>query len=369
MNRKRTWRVAGAGVLAVAVAAAALVVRQEPARLRLTVHFPAAVGIHAGSEVRVLGVEVGEVVAVTPQGRGVRVELRYDPAWPVPADAKALIVPPSVVSDRYVQLTPAYTGGPALPDGAELPAERTSVPIELDEVYRSLDELSTALGPQGANADGALRGLVRTGAANLRGNGDELHQTLSGLSQAMSTLSAGRDDLFGSVADLQQFTSMLAAGDGTVREFDDRLAAVSEQLAAEREDLAAAVRALSRALADVAAFVKANRAELKANVAALADLTGVLARQQQALTQVLDMAPLALSNLNLAYNPRSGTIDTRDNALGPYEPASFVCSLLVSSVPVAQVPAACTDLAKTLETAKLPLTAELKKLLQAVVKK
>ncbi|MFD0596951.1 MlaD family protein [Catellatospora coxensis] len=69
MDRRR-WRVAGAAVLAVAVAAAALVVRQEPDRLRLTVHFPAAVGIHAGSEVRVLGVEVGEVVAVTPQGKG-----------------------------------------------------------------------------------------------------------------------------------------------------------------------------------------------------------------------------------------------------------------------------------------------------------
>ncbi|MEU8004793.1 MCE family protein [Catellatospora sp. NPDC049111] len=368
MNR-RGRRVAGAAVLAVAVAAAALVVRQEPDRLRLTVHFPAAVGIHAGSEVRVLGVEVGEVVAVTPQGKGVRVELRYDRDWPVPADATALIVPPSVVSDRYVQLAPAYTGGPKLADGAELPMERTSVPIELDEVYRSLDELSTALGPQGANADGALRDLVRTGAANLRGNGDELHQTLSGLSQAMSTLSAGRDDLFGSVADLQQFTTMLAASDATVRQFNDRLADVSEQLAAEREDLAAAVRALSLALADVSEFVKANRAELKANVAALADLTGVLARQQKALAQVLDVAPLALSNLNLAYNPRSGTIDTRDNALGPYEPASFVCSLLVSSVPVAQVPAACTELAKALQTAKLPLTAELQRLLKAVVKK
>lgn len=358
-------------VLAVALAAAVaaiLVIRPDEPMLRLTVHFPAAVGIHPGSDVRVLGVRVGEVVSVGPQGRTVRVELRYDRSWPVPAGARALIVPPSVVSDRYVQLAPAYDGGPALPDGAELPAERTSVPIELDQVYASLDQLSTALGPQGANADGALRDLVRTGAANLRGNGDELHQTLSGLSQAMSTLSAGRADLFGSVADLQQFTTMLARSDGTVREFNDRLADVSEQLAAEREELAAAVRALSAALADVAAFVRANRAELKANVAALADLTGVLARQQRALREVLDVAPLALSNLNLAYNARSGTIDTRDNALGPYEPASFVCSLLVSSVPVSQVPAACTQLAQALEQAKLPLTDELLQLLKAVQK-
>ena len=76
-------------------------------------------------------------------------------------------------------------------------------------------------------------------------------------------------------------------------------------------------------------------------MAALADLTGVLVRQQTALIEVLDVAPLALSNLNLAYNPRSGTMDTRDNALGPYDPARFVCTLLAETVPAPQVPAAC----------------------------
>ncbi|WP_254548974.1 MCE family protein [Catellatospora tritici] len=362
------WKAGVAAVLVLSVAAAAPLVYHAPDTLRLVVNFPSAVGIHEGSDVRVLGVKVGEVVKVEPRGRTVRVELIYDRDWPVPADAGALIVTPSVVSDRYIQLAPAYGGGPALPDGAELPVERTAVPVELDEVYRALDDLNVALGPQGADADGALRELVRVGADNLRGNGDDLHQTLSGVSQAMSTLADGREDLFGSVADLQQFTTMLAKSDGTVREFNTRLADVSEQLAAEREELAEAVRALSRALTDVAAFIRDNRAQLKANVAALADLTGVLVRQQRALTQVLDNAPLALSNLNLAYNPRSGTIDTRDNALGPYEPASFVCSLLVSSVPAKEVPAACTDLAKTLSAAKLPLTPELKQLLKAVLK-
>ena len=50
-------------------------------------------------------------------------------------------------------------------------------------------------------------------------------------------------------------------------------------------------------------------------------------RQQQAIVDVLDVAPLALSNLNLAYNARSGTLDTRDDVMGPYDPASYVCSL------------------------------------------
>jgi len=357
--------VIAAAMIPVLVAAAALVLRDRPQH-RIVAHFSAAVGVHEGSDVRVLGVKVGEVISVRPQGRTVRVELSYDPAIRVPVDAQALIVPPSVVSDRYVQLAPAYAGGSVLPDGADLPVERTVVPIELDEVYKSLDELNKALGPQGANADGALSQLVETGAANLDGNGRNLHDTLDGLSKALNTLSEGRQDLFGAVVNLQQFTTALARSDGQVREFNSRLAQVGEELAGERAELAAAIQGLASALAQITTFVKTNRAELKANVAALADLTGVLARQQQALREVLDVAPLALSNLNLAYNPRSGTTDTRDNAMGPYDPASFVCSLLVDSVPAAQVPVECLTLAKALADRKLPLTDELQSLLGGV---
>ncbi|NUT33619.1 MAG: MCE family protein [Hamadaea sp.] len=352
-----------AAVTVLALAAVAAIVARDRPQLRVVAYFTAAVGVHEGSDVRVLGVKVGEVVAVVPQGRTVRVELAYDPGVRVPADAQALIVPPSVVSDRYVQLAPEYAGGPTLPDGAVLPVERTVVPIELDAIYTSLDELTKALGPQGANAEGALSELVATGAANLRGNGENLGATLDGLSKALGTLADGRTDLFGTVVNLQRFTDALAASDARVREFTTRLAQVGEELAAERAELAAAIRSLAAALSEITGFVRANRAELKANVVALADLTGVLARQQQALREVLDVAPLALSNLNLAYNPRSGTTDTRDHAMGPYDPASFVCSLLVDSVPLAEVPLECLTLAKALADRKLPLTDQLAKLL------
>ncbi|HEX7744015.1 MAG TPA: MlaD family protein, partial [Micromonosporaceae bacterium] len=103
------WRrpLAAATVLLTAVAAGVVVWRHETPQRRVVAHFTKAVGVYPGSDVRVLGVRVGEVSSVTPQGRTVRVEMRYDPEVDVPADAQALIVPPSVVSDRYVQLAPA----------------------------------------------------------------------------------------------------------------------------------------------------------------------------------------------------------------------------------------------------------------------
>jgi phospholipid/cholesterol/gamma-HCH transport system substrate-binding protein len=346
--------------LAGSVALVALTSR-VPTR-RLVAHFVGTVGIHEGSDVRVLGVRIGAVTRVAPEGRTVLVELRYDAKYPVPADATAAIIPPSVVSDRYVQLLPAYTTGPVLADGADLPVSRTAVPLELDDVYRALDGFNKALGPDGANSGGALKDLVHTGAANLDGNGENFGATLDGFAKTLGTLADGRADLFGSLADLQKFVTALARSDARVRQFNDQLATVSEQLAGESQDLAAALRNLATALADITAFVRDNREALKSNVDGLVEVTGVLARQQKALADVLTVAPLALSDLNLAYNARSGTLDTRDVVMGPYDPASYVCSLLVDVVPVAQVPQACFALAQTLAANHLPLTNELRKL-------
>jgi phospholipid/cholesterol/gamma-HCH transport system substrate-binding protein len=360
----RARRIVALGaVVALAAAAAVVVARHGPSPRRLVAHFARTVGIHPGSSVRVLGVPIGEVVAVTPEGRTVRVEMRYDAAWLIPAGAQALIVPPSVVSDRYVQLTPAYDGGAALADGADLPVERTAAPMEIDDIYRALDEFNRALGPGGANAGGALTDLVATGRANLEGNGDNLHATLDGLERALTTVADGRHDLFGTLVNLQEFTTALAHSDAQVRAFNQRLAEVAGQLAGERDDLAAALRALATALADVTAFVRDNRDELKSNVDALADVTGILVRQQKAIIEILDVAPLAVSNLNLAYNARSGTLDTRDNALGPYDPATYVCAVMLDAVPAAQVPKECFALAQTLDAKKLPMPDQLRKLL------
>ncbi|MEV0809323.1 MCE family protein [Micromonospora sp. NPDC050200] len=360
------WRrpVAVATALLVAVAAGVVVLRDGTPDRRVVAYFTRAVGVYPGSDVRVLGVRVGEVLEVTPQGRRVKVTMSYDPETDVPAEAQALIVPPSVVSDRYVQLTPAYAGGARLTDGAEIPLGRTAAPMEIDDVYQALDDFNRTLGPEGANRDGALSDLVATGRANLEGNGQNLHDTLDGLSRALTTLSDGRQDLFGSVANLQRFTTALARSDQQVRAFNRQLADVAEQLAGDRDELAAALRNLATALADVTAFVKQNRAALTSNVAALTEITGVLVRQQQAVIDILDVAPLAVNNLALSYNPRSGTLDTRDNAMGPYDPASFACSLLVDQLPVAEVPAKCMALAQTLHQRGLPLTDQLRKLLK-----
>jgi virulence factor Mce-like protein len=254
--------------------------------------------------------------------------MSIDDDYDVPADADAIVLAPSLVSDRYVQFAPVYDGGPKMQDGAVVPLERTAIPVELDAVYGALDELTNALGPNGANKNGALSDLVDVGAANLDGNGEALNRTLTGFSQAVRTLAENRNDLFGSLDNLQTFTSALASIDAQVGQFNDNMAAVSKLLASERQDLKAAVALLSDALGNVAGFVKDNTELLTTNVNRLADVTLVLVQQRAKLAEVLDVAPAALSNLSRAYNPDYGTLDTRDNGLGSINAEVVVCGAL-----------------------------------------
>lgn len=295
---------------------------------RITSYFDAAVGVYAGSDVRVLGVKVGTVDSVEPQGDVVKVMLSVDNSVPIPADAQAAEVSPSVVADRYVQLLPAYTGGDTLANGGEIPRDRTATPVELDKLYSSLNDISKALGPDGANSNGALSQLLDTSAANLDGNGTALGGTLTELSKAVQTLSASRGDLFGTVTNLQKFVSVLAANDDQVRQLNTQLQTFSGFLSGERSDLGRALQQLSVALGDVAGFVQANRESLSSNIAGLSSITGTLVNQRAALAETLDTAPLAAGNLLNSYNPSSGTLDTRVNLTQLSDPGQLVCSLI-----------------------------------------
>jgi virulence factor Mce-like protein len=357
-------------VAALVVAAALWWLLVDGNQRRYTAVFTGVVGLYEANDVRVLGVKVGQVDSVTPQGDVVRVEMLVDRDIQIPSTAKAVIVAPSLVSDRYVQFTPAYTGGPALAEGTVLPRDRTATPLEVDDLYASLNRVSTTLGPNGANKNGALSDLLDTLADNAEGNGQALNQTITQLSQMAETLSGSDEDLFGTVDNLQKFTSALAAGDDQVNQFNEQAADVTRFLAAERGDLAAAVRQLGIALGAVQQFIDGNRAKIKSNVDKLASVTKVLVDQRAALSEVLDIAPVALSNIINSYNGSSGTLDARAdlNELAQ-PPIVMVCNLIRQGTPnnLPQVLAdTCDGLAPVLQGAvPLPSAAEVLTALQS----
>jgi len=312
------WRNAGAPVkIAAAVLAAALVVggvllyRSTHSGKQVTAYFAESVGVYKGSTVRVLGVPVGTVNAVRPDGTRVKVTMTLNHGVAVPAGVDAVVIAPSIVADRYIQLTPAYTSGPVLPDGAVIPLSRTAVPVEIDQVYASLAKLANALGPNGANKNGALSGLIKTGAANLAGDGAYLRQMLTQFGGLSKTLGGSSGNLFATIAYLQRFTTMLKNNDGQVRLAEDQLAQVSGFLASDRRDLSAAITELAVALTRVKGFIGGNRALIESNVSKLSAITSILVRERASLAEALDAAPLAADNLVNAYDAARHTLVAR----------------------------------------------------------
>lgn len=275
--------------------------------------FPETVGLYAGSDVQILGVPVGTVTEVEPEGEKVRVTMELDPGQKVSADTAAVIVAPTVVSDRFVQLTEPYTGGDELEDGAVIGEKRTAIPVEIDDLYRSLIDVSTKLGPEGVNKHGALSRFLKVAARNLDGQGSDLNQMLREFGKASATLAGTDDDFFGTLANLKEFNDMLVANDRDVAAMNQKFAAVTSYLAADRKDLAAAMTNLGDALLIVDDFIRENRGNLKTSVKKLLGPTKVLDRQQKSLAESVRLVPLLLQNFLKAYNRDHNTIDGRGN--------------------------------------------------------
>ncbi|HET6817812.1 MAG TPA: MCE family protein [Mycobacteriales bacterium] len=334
-GRRLAVVVAVVATLAAGVTTAAVAAGGDSGTRHLTAYFTKTIGLYQGNDVRVLGVRIGQIDKLTVDGTRVRVDMSYDGKYKLPLDVKAVLVPPSVVSDRFIQLAPAYTGGPVLPDHQVLNTDRTVVPLEFDEIFRNLDQMNNALGPNGANRYGALSRLVDVSAKNLDGNGEALNGALKEFSAAISTVAGSRTDLFATVRNLQQFSSMLAQNDGGVRALNANLARVGTQLAGERRDLGAALANLSTALQLISQFVGDNRTRLTSDIHKLTKVTSVLSREKEALTEVVDMAPFALSNLALAGDTKAHTLDTKDESGQPFSnptgPNGVLCQLLGSA--------------------------------------
>ncbi|WP_309649502.1 MCE family protein [Nocardioides sp.] len=336
------------------VVVAALTLMGGEERKTLTAHFPRAISIYEGSEVRVLGVPVGTVETVKPSGTDVVVTVSYDADVKIPSDAQAVIIAPSIVGDRYIQLTPVYTKGDVLGDNTELDGGRTAVPLELDDIYSSLDRLNLALGPNGANENGALTDLLEVTAKNFGGEGAQFNQTIKDFATLSATLDNNKEELFGSAEQLGRFIETLADNDATVRRFNTSLSSVSTLLSGEREELAASLRNLSVALGEVGTFVRDNREVLGRNITKINRVAKVLVKQRGALDEVLTAGPLALNNLALTYNPDAGTLDTNAN-IGELinqiesDPATLLCGFVNNADPSG-------ELCDLIETLPLPRT-------------
>ncbi|MFT3901103.1 MAG: MCE family protein [Gordonia sp. (in: high G+C Gram-positive bacteria)] len=306
MTSKRLITAAIAAFAALLLVAAGYFGYQKATTDTVTVYFRSATGLFPGDPVRVLGVNVGRVVAVDPQPDAVKVKLRLDKSVDVPADARAAIVAQSLVSGRFIQLAPVYKQGPKLVGGDDIPMERTAVPMEWDDLKKQLSKFTEAVGPDGAS-DGAATRAVGVANKNLEGNGEAINRSLREMSKLTGTLSAGRDDLFSTIRSLQKLTDVLSSSQEQLVQFNGRIASVSTVLS-DTAALNDALLGLDSAMVEIKKFLDTNGDALSNSVNKLTTATNILREKDAKLRGLLHSAPTQLSNFYNIYNPMTGSL-------------------------------------------------------------
>lgn len=297
----------------------------------ITAYFRSTTGLYVGDRVMILGVQVGRVNDIAPDGDRVRVEFEYDGDYAVPADAKAAIVAPVLVTGRYIQLAPAYTGGEKMQDGHTIPVERTAVPVEFDEVKEQVVKLAQDVGRTPENPDGSLNDFVSNTADTLRGNGQTLHGSLVHLSDATSTLSKGGEDLFASVRNLQTFTSALASNEQQITAFSRELATTSSVLNDNRTELDALLNSMLVTFNEVTQFLQNNRGALTTDVGKLTEITRQLVDREDTLASILHTGPTSMANFYNIYDPDSNSLTGALAVADAPDPRSLICALLTTA--------------------------------------
>lgn len=256
-------------------------------------------GIYEGSKVTVLGVGVGTVTSVEPRGTSVRVAMSMPDSVDLPADASAYVLNPSVISDRHIELGPAYTGGETLKDGDQIPIERAHSPIDFDGLMGSVSTLADAFAGDGGN----LGDLVSRGAAGWQGQGDQFNTAIRNLSTATGVVGARSEDIGALVDNLNTLMNALDARQVSLDELVGDLGVLGDQWASQNMDISQPLQDLRVVFDQLNSFMTAHGDDVGAiadNVRVLGD---TLAAKEPGLAEFMDLVPLMMQNLSQTIGP------------------------------------------------------------------
>lgn len=322
--------------LLVVAAAVALVVGgyfavqafQRASRNEVVGYFHNTNQLFKGDDVLIQGVPVGKVEKIEPGPEKVKVTFWIDNKYKVPAEAKAVILSPQLVTGRAIQLIPPYRGGPTLRGGAVIPLDRTAVPVEWDQVRTQLQRVADLLKPDQPGGVSTLGGFINTAADNLRGQGASIRESVIRLSQAVSILGDHSNDLFSTFKNLSILVSALQDSTGLLERLNTNLAEVTGLLADDPGKVGQALHDMSAVADDVRSFVADNKEAVGTASDKLASVSTAIVGSLDDIKQVLHVAPTALADLNNIYEPAVGSL-TGVLAVNNFaNPVSFICGAI-----------------------------------------
>lgn len=323
--RPRVVLAVGLVLILVAGVFVALQTADQAARTVVVAYFENSNGVFPKDPVLIRGVAVGEIQKIEPQPLRAKITFWLDRKYKVPADANAVIISPTLVASRAIQLTPPYSGGPTLPNGAVIPRDRTAVPIEWDDLRGQLERVTKLLQPNQPGGVSTLGALVNTAADNLRGQGTTIRDTVIKLSQTVSALGDHSRDIFATIKNLSTLVTALHDSADLLEELNHNLAAVSSLLADDPNKVGHAVEDLHAVVGDVQNFVADNRESLGSTTDKLTSVTNALVGSLDDIKQLLHISPTGLQDFVNIFKPDtaglSGILAVNNFA----NPVSFLC--------------------------------------------
>lgn len=323
-----------AAVAAAIVGAGVYYVKSQLDHITLTAQFDNASGLYESNVVAVLGMPVGKITKITPQSGYVDVQFTVDKHVKVPVDVQAVTLSTSILTDRQVELSPPYRGGPTLQDGDTIGLDKTKTPVEFDRVLSMLDKLSVSLKGDG-NGQGPVSDIINAAAGVADGNGDKIKSGLDELSKALRLSSEGgvttREQMTTIIKNVSSLFDAAATNDGKLRKFSTTIHQLSSVIDDEALGTGNTGRKLNDLVRQAGDILDANRDHIKATILNGNTALKTLADNQRELAETLDLAPLAVENLYNIVDQDNGALRTRlltDKLLFESQTAKEICNMM-----------------------------------------
>ncbi|MGX9213745.1 MCE family protein [Mycobacteroides abscessus subsp. abscessus] len=323
-----------AAVAAAIVGACVYYVKSQLDHITLTAQFDNASGLYESNVVAVLGMPVGKITKITPQSGYVDVEFTVDKDVKVPVDVQAVTLSTSILTDRQVELTPPYRGGPTLQDGDTIGLDKTKTPVEFDRVLGMLDKLSVSLKGDG-NGQGPVSDIINAVAGVADGNGDKIKSGLDELSKALRLSSEGgvttREQMTTIIKNVSSLFDAAAANDGKLREFSTTIHQLSNIIDDEALGTGNTGRQLNDLVTQAGDLLDANRDHIKQSILNGNTALKTVVDNQRELAETIDVAPLAVENLYNTVDQDNGSFRARfltDKLLFESQTGKEICNLM-----------------------------------------
>lgn len=304
---KKTAKAVVIGASALALGSCSMVNSVVGGDMKITADFENIAGMYEGNPITVLGLEVGKVDKIIPHGDLVEVHMTIDGDVEIPKSAMAVVVSPSIVTNRHIEFTPRYVEGETLEDGDHLPLEKTDVPVELDTMLKTIDQFADALKPQeGQEGVGPLSGRVLYPMLN--GQGEKMRDTLNALSSALKVGVDNKGAIANIITKLNELTTMLAENDQAVRDFSNQATQMTTMLAEQAPGLQATLQQLYDFLNNTSSVFAQHQDQLVDTLTRMNTVIDQLRQNARGVTEVVDVAPMLLQSIHRSMNYEQGYV-------------------------------------------------------------